>query len=349
MPSFRSGRVTAIRSARAGLQRVDLTLDDGTATRAYNLTELTGLVAVDDEVVCNTTAVELGLGTGGWHVVHWNLSRRDLTVSGGGHIMKLRYSSLQTNTGSAEEHHPDLPADIGGIPVVACSLHSQVGVVAAAFASVCPGRRLAYVMTDGAALPLALSDLVVSLESAGLLCGTVTAGHSFGGTHEAVNVISALTVARGLLDADAIVVGMGPGVVGTGTALGHTAIEQAGIIHDTVNANGRSIACLRVSSGDERERHRGLSHHTATALGLVRPETPFAIAVPLPERGEELVDLSAVLRPGRLVEAMAVADPVALLETFGLAITTMGRGPAEDRAFFRFAAAAGLLAATMVA
>ena len=43
---------------------------------AYVLTQLTGAVAVGDRVVVNTTAVELGLGTGGWHVVHWNLDAR---------------------------------------------------------------------------------------------------------------------------------------------------------------------------------------------------------------------------------------------------------------------------------
>ena len=85
MPSFRSGTVTEILSERPGLQRV---LVDG--ERAYVLTQLTGDVAVGDDVVMNTTAVELGLGTGGWHVVHWNLNRRELDQPGPGHIMKVR-------------------------------------------------------------------------------------------------------------------------------------------------------------------------------------------------------------------------------------------------------------------
>src|SRR5687768_9749132 len=98
MPSFRTGTVTEILSERAGLQRV--LVDD---ERAYVLTQLTGDVAVGDAVVMNTTAVELGLGTGGWHVVHWNLSRRELQQPGPGHIMKLRYTSLQADTGAVEE------------------------------------------------------------------------------------------------------------------------------------------------------------------------------------------------------------------------------------------------------
>src|SRR4051794_12298576 len=98
MPSFRTATVTEVLAEREGLQRVDTT-----AGRAYVLTQLTGTVEEDDEVVLNTTAVELGLGTGGWHVVHWNLAHRDLDVPGRGHVMKLRYTSLQTDTGVAEE------------------------------------------------------------------------------------------------------------------------------------------------------------------------------------------------------------------------------------------------------
>src|SRR2546423_2232797 len=117
MPSFRSGKVTTLLMERPGLQRVEVDLGDGNE-RAYVLTQLIGDVAVGDRVVINTTAVELGLGTGGWHVVHWNLSRDELRADGGGHVMKLRYTSLQADTGVAEEHD-ELPEELGGTPVVA--------------------------------------------------------------------------------------------------------------------------------------------------------------------------------------------------------------------------------------
>src|SRR4030081_3366485 len=74
MPSFRSGKVTTLLMERPGLERVEVDLGDG-PERAYVLTQLTGSVAVGDRVVVNTTAVELGLGTGGGDVVHWNLAR----------------------------------------------------------------------------------------------------------------------------------------------------------------------------------------------------------------------------------------------------------------------------------
>ena len=267
MPAFKTGKVERIIEERTGLQRVEVGLD-GAAERAYVLTQLTGRVEVGDAVVVNTTAVDLGLGTGGWHVVHWNLTRDAWSEPGPGHIMKARYTSLQTDVGSSEEHWTDLAdvTSIDGMPVVAAALHSQVPAVAAAFKRARPDLRLAYVMTDGAALPLALSDLVWQLRERDLLDATVTCGHAFGGDYEAVSVYSALAVARHIIHADAAIVAMGPGIVGTATRLGFSGIEVGSVLDAAIGLGGVPIACLRVSFADPRERHRGLSHHSATAL-----------------------------------------------------------------------------------
>ncbi|MFZ6002553.1 MAG: DUF3866 family protein [Actinomycetota bacterium] len=319
-------------SERPGLQRVETDLG-----RAYVLTQLTGPVSPGDRVILNTTAVELGLGTGGWHVVHWNLSRATWEEAGPGHIMKLRYTSLQVDTGAAEEAHPDLPTDLGRVPVVVCGLHSQVPCVAAAALAARPGARIAYVMTDGAALPLALSDLVADMVEGGLLTATITAGHAFGGDLEAVSVLSAMVLARHVIEADIIVVAMGPGVVGTASDLGTTAVEVAAILDAAAALNGEPIAALRMSDTDGRERHVGVSHHSRTALDLVRSR----VLVALPEPGvfeHSRHDLRAVEPP-----------PVAeLLADAGLHVTTMGRSPADDPAFFAAAAAAGTLAASLL-
>ncbi len=312
MPSFRTATVTELLAERDGLQRVDTT-----GGRAYVLTQLTPPVSVGDDVVLNTTAVELGLGTGGWHVVHWNLARGEWSSPGGGHIMKVRYTSLQADTGAAEEHHPDLGRSLDGAPVVACTLHSQVAVVAAVARHLRPEARIAYVMTDGAALPSALSALVHDLRAAGVLDATVTAGHAFGGDHEAVSVPGALAVARHVAGADVIVAGMGPGVVGTGTALGTTAVEAAAVLDAAAALGGRPILCVRASDGDGRDRHRGTSHHATTVLDLVRSD----VEAPGPGPGDP--------------------DAAAVLDRLGLRVTTMGRGPADDPAFFAHAAAAG--------
>lgn len=338
MPSFRTHVVAEVLAERAGLQRVRL--DDD--SRAYVLTGLVGDVAVGDEVVVNTTAVDLGLGTGGWHVVHWNLSRRTLDLPGPGHIMKIRYTSLQVDTGAAEEHHlvstdGGLP-DLGGVPVLVGSLHSQVGVAAAVAGVLRPGLRVVYVMTDGAALPLALSDLVADLRSAGLLAATVTAGHAFGGDLEAVSVPSALHLAVEELGADVVICAMGPGVVGTASTLGTTAMETAAIAGAADALSASPVWMARASDGDPRPRHRGLSHHTLTALAL----TAVAVDVPLPvDAGlAHLVPAPHRAVPIRLPEP--VGDVGRMLDGLGLRVTTMGRGPDEDPLFFRVAAAAAV-------
>jgi hypothetical protein len=323
VPNYRTATVTELLVERRGLQRVDTT--EG---RAYVLTGLVPPVAVGDEVVLNTTGVDLGLGTGGWHVVHWNLARREWSGPSGGHIVKLRYTSLQADTGADEEHlDADLPQALDGVPVVVCTVHSQVGVVAAVLRHLRPTARIIYVMTDGAALPIALSDLVDALVRVGAVDATVTAGHAFGGDHEAVSVPSALALARHRAHADIIVAGMGPGVVGTGTTLGTTAVEAASILDSVAALGGRPVFCVRMSDGDPRERHRGTSHHASTVLRLVRTHDVLA---PAPY---DVADLP---------------DAPAILAGLGVKVTTMGRGPDEDPLFFKACAAAASVAAGLL-
>ncbi len=348
MPQFHTGTVVAIVGERRGLQRchVDLSSDGGkSAAPAYVLTGLIGPVAVGDEVVVNTTAVDLDLGSGGWHVVHWNLARRSWGASGGGHILKMRYTSLQVDVGVAEEvggYTP--PQHLGGVPVVACALHSQVPCVAAAFAARAGDARLVYVMTDGAALPLALSDIVAGLCESGLLAATVTAGQAFGGDLEAVNVASALDVAVAVGRADAIVVSGGPGVVGTGTGRGFSGLEVAGIVDAAAFAGATPIVAVRYSSADARVRHRGVSHHTTAALAAA---ARGALVAAPPGGRAAFAGLSPARHEVRVVATAPDVD--ALLRARGLAVTTMGRDAVHDPGFFSWAAAAGTLAAELLA
>ena len=331
MPNFVTATVTEILSERDGLQRVSTD-----AGRAYVLTGLIGTVAVGDPVVLNTTAVDLALGTGGWHVVHWNLARRSWSQPGPGHIMKLRYTSLQADTGAAEEDRADLPEALDGMPVVACSLHSQVAVAAAVVRHLRPPARIVYVMTDGAALPLALSDLAHTLREREIVDATITAGHAFGGDLEAVSVPSALALARHVAGADLAIVGMGPGVVGTASTLGTSAVEVAAVV-DAAHALGARVAlCCRASGVDPRERHRGVSHHVHTILGLAahRPEVPLPATL-----APEVPDATVVEGP----------DAAGVLRALDLAVTSMGRGPTDDPLFFAAASAAGAWAAAALA
>ena len=323
MPSFTTGTVTELLSERPGLQRVEV---DGRP--AYVLTQLIGPVAVGDRVVVNTTAVELGLGTGGSDVVHWNLERDEWRQPGAGHEMKLRYTSLQVDVGVATAPERRIAA---GAPMVACFLHSQVAAVAAAFKHLAPDATLAYVMTEGGALPLAVSELVHDLVRVGWIDVTVTAGQAFGGQREAVNVAHALQLT---VDCDAVVVGSGPGSLGTDSALGFSALDVASVL--TLATLGREpIVALRWSDADTRERHRGLSHHSVTALKL----TPGPVVVPVPTGSPH-----PTLADHEVIE-VTVPDVGALFKAAGLDVRTMGRTPEEDPGFFAYAAAAGVLAA----
>ena len=171
MARFRTGRVDSITLTRDGIQH--LTVD---GEPAYALTSVIGQVQVGDAVVMNTTAVELGLGTGGFHVVHWNLSRSRVDLGGSGHIMKGRYLSEQMNIEAWEEsktaklHRKGDPLpSLAGLTVIVCLLHSHVGLLAAAIRSASRSASTAFVMTDWASLPLPLSNLVHSFSQLGLI------------------------------------------------------------------------------------------------------------------------------------------------------------------------------------
>jgi hypothetical protein len=335
MPHFVEGVVTEVLEERAGLQKVGVERDDqGAGGLAYVLTQLIGPVEVGDRVVLNVTAVDLDLGTGGWHFVHWNLSRHEYQQIGPGHVLKLRYTSLQTDTGVVEETETfEAPESLMGTPVVGCLLLSQVAAVAVAFKSVNETARLALVLHDQNAVPLVLSDLAYELQAANLVDATVTTGQAFGGDYEAVNLMSGYGIAKQLANADAIIVANGHGSVGTGTRLGFSALPLAAALDDAYFYGGRPILSVRWSGADQRKRHQGLSHHSQTVMD--RTDT-LTIAVPVG---------SPITHDRHSIEQVDVPDIPELLERWKLSVTTMGRGPDKDPTFFTYAAAAGIVAA----
>jgi hypothetical protein len=353
MATFVTGKVTEIIEQRDELVRVRVSHPNG-ETEAAGFPTMCGPLAPGDQVVVNVTGIELGLGTGGVGFILWNLSGDGPRPSPEGHIVKLRYTPWQMNVLAAEApespHHDALRErrSIDGLPVVAASLHSQVAGIAAGIKASRPDAKVGYVMTDGAALPIAWSRLVTELRDAGLIDVTSTAGHAFGGDHESVNVFSALALVRWVERVDVAIVAMGPGIVGTGTALGFTGAEQAQVL-DAVDAlGGRPVACLRVSFTDERERHRGLSHHTKTALELARSRATIVVPQLAGRESELLQELEAAGLSAR--HAVVTGDGsggVELLKDAGIAPTSMGRELNEIPELFLAAAAAGAYAATL--
>jgi hypothetical protein len=353
MTSFREGVVRDVVATHDGLMRIVVATDSDEVTASV-FTDLTGDVAPGDRVVVNAVGLDLALGTGGEGFVLWNLSRPPRPDISPGHIVKLRYTPLQTNVLAAEspesDHHEALRdvLSIEGMPVVACGLHSQLAAAAAGIKAAAPGARVAYVMSDGAGLPLVWSDLVRALKDAGLVDVTCTYGHAFGGDLEAVNVFSALAAARKVAAADTAIVAMGPGVVGTGTALGFTAMEQGMVLDATHALEGVPIACLRISFRDERPRHRGVSHHSLTAL-TVGARARATVAVPdLGDHNPDIVrSLERIAQRHDLVEADG-RPGIALMEQRDIRPRSMGRPYEQNPEFFLAAAAAGAVAASHV-
>lgn len=332
---------------------------DGREERAVNYSRLTGPVHPDDEVLLNTTAVHKNLGTGGTHFIMANLNCRHRDAAGRGHIMKARYTPCQVKVLAVEEaEHPASPlyrdtTSLEGTPVVVAELHSMIAPVAAAVHKMSGGRaRLVYLMTDGGALPLPLSRLTAELQEKGLLAATVTCGHAFGGDLEAVNVYSGLLAAKGAAGADIIVAAMGPGITGTGSPFGFTGLEQGELVNAVYVLGGRPVAVPRISFADPRERHRGLSHHTRTALGRVAL-APCTIPVPVMEP-ERAALVRRQLAAGGLAEKHELVEvdggpALDALREYGIRVTTMGRNVEQDKEFFLAAGAAGIYAAGLYA
>ncbi len=325
------------------------------STLALAFTEICGEVQPGDEVVVNTTGVDLSLGTGGYSFILWNLHRLPDIKDGKGHIMKIRYTPLQIRCLSMEEKespfHEKLAeaSSLEGMPCLIGSLHSQLAPLAITLKKINPQIKIAYIMTDGGALPFQFSHLARFLKEKKFVDCTITCGNSFGGDYEAVNVASALVSSRVALNADICIVVKGPGIVGTNTLLGHTGIEQGEIANTVKALSGIPVLVPRISFKDRRKRHRGLSHHFITVLSHI---LLFKAIVPLPSLSE--AEMSYLwnqieekgLREKHNFKVLEVGEVLKWLDELSFEVTTMGRSYREDRASFLSAEASAKLALT---
>ena len=309
---LRRGVVTAVTERAGRLVRLEV---DGVACVAYP--RLTGAVEVGDDVLVNEQARLLELGSGGFDVLYANLTRGlGLAAEEGAHVMALPYVPGQVALRTAEESD-ELAVSLDGLPVALCTLHSQVAPVCAGLGE---GLRTAYVQVAGGALPVSLSDTVRALQERRLLGVACAVAPCVDGDEQFVSAAAALawSKAQGY---DAVVCSVGPGIVGTGSRLGHGALALTDVANVASSLGGRPVLAVRTSDADARERHRGVSHHAQTVLDLCLGEV--VVAVDVDGEGWE--------------EACA-----------GLPLSHMGRGPAEDSTFFRAAYAAGVAARRLV-
>jgi hypothetical protein len=353
--------VQAVRREWPGAAELDVAIEgegDG-PYRALAYPALVGRPEPGDTVLLNTTALALGLGTGGYAMVVAVPDRLPPDPSGPGHLVKARYTPLQATVLGADEqdspHHAVLErADsIGGAPVIVADLHSALPPILAGLLSARPGTRVVYVMPDGGALPAWFSMSIARLRDAGALAATVTVGQAFGGDLEAVTVHTGLLAARLVLDAEVIVVAQGPGNLGTGTRWGFSGVSAGEAVNAAAVLAGRPVASLRVSEGDARERHQGVSHHSLTAYGRVALARAQVVVPELGGHfGTRVAGEAAVLGDRHELVPVAVdglhEELAAAEKDWGVRLSTMGRRLEEDLAYFLTAAAAGRHAATLL-
>jgi hypothetical protein len=311
---------------------------------------LLGEMREGDEVVVNVAAVELGLGSGGFDVVHVNLTRGlEAGADGSEHVIKLNYTSLQhpvepveARAGANDRGDRARTCVVGVLP-----LHGHLAPAAWAVHEADPALRVGFVQAGGGALPGLLSRDVAELRERGLLAGHVTAPPSYGGEHDALSTVGALDAARGELGWDVVLVGPGPGIIGSDTEYGHGGMAALDGAHAALSLGLATVVSPRLSSSDPRERHRGLSHHTATVLELLLATVDVAV----PE-----VDVGGSAEPAAARTALeaaagerhrlrAAAVDLAAYAASGLPVRTMGRSIEQDSLFFAAPLAAGRLLA----
>lgn len=346
------GTVVQVVEKRTGMQLLEVLIaETGHTERAVSFAHEEH--AIGENLLVNTTAVRLQLGTGGYHLVVGKadqMTEQDLMPTKWGHVMKLRYSPWQLAIDAVEEQaspYHDLfvrhDLSLEGTPVVIGELHSLLPATVLALKQNDPQAKIVYVMPDGASLPISLSGHVHQLQKAGFLAATITTGHAWGGDHEAVTIHSGLLAARHVENADIIVCILGPGVTGTGTPYAFSGIQLAEVIHAVSALGGFPLLIPRISFADPRRRHHGISHHTTAILSrfALRP-----VVLSMPQVGnqydtileQQIVSLQRLDKHVIIRGMVADMNRISSMEReYGATFTTMGRSWQEDPVPFQTA------------
>src|SRR5919204_3843553 len=124
MLKLRRGRVVSVQEANERVIRFTIELE-GEVRRAIAYAALTGPLAEGDEVIVNVQATELGLGSGGFDILHAGPLRDGANDRQDAHVMKLNYTSLQHAVSPIEEGLERLERPLA-LPVGVLALHGQL-------------------------------------------------------------------------------------------------------------------------------------------------------------------------------------------------------------------------------
>lgn len=322
--------------------------------KCINYNRLTGALEAGDMVLLNITASELMLSSGGYHFVAANLTRPEIDSMDKGHIMKLRYTPIQMNCMAAETQESKYHSifkefkSLDGMPVIVGSLHSMLAPCSIYIKNRKPKAKICYIMTDGGALPIYISDTVKQLKEEEIIEATITYGNAFGGDYECINIYTALITAKEIVEADLAIVCMGPGIVGTDTKYGFSGIEQGQIIDAVNKMGGYAIQIPRLSFSEERDRHYGISHHSITILKDICC-TKANIAIPKLQNYEQMLFINEQIRENKISSLHNIiyvdyCDIIDILSSKKSYLNKMGKDLLEDKEYFITCAAAGKLA-----
>ncbi|SHJ48533.1 DUF3866 family protein [Paramaledivibacter caminithermalis] len=356
MLNLKTGIVEKIIDAREGSMEIIVNIN-GKLEKAIAYKSLIDNIEEGNEIILNTTAQDLKLGSGGYHFVLANLKKTTKQSMKNGHIMKLRYTPIQIRVNSVEEqgskyHHVFNEFNsLKGMPVLIGGLHSVLAPLTVVLKGLNTRLSIAYIMTDGGALPIDFSKTVRYLKKEGYIDGTITIGHAFGGDLECINIYNGLIAAKEILNCDICIVSMGPGIIGTGTKYGFTGIEQGNIIDAVNDLEGVPICIPRISFKDRRKRHFGISHHSITVLSKIA-KTKAYLGIPkfLDEREAIIKNQIAThdIHKKHNVLFTQYSDIINMLKKSNITMDTMGRTLKDDMDYFITIGVNGKLAESLI-
>ncbi|MDO5707765.1 MAG: DUF3866 family protein [Andreesenia angusta] len=342
MISYNMGSIESIKEEDENIQWLRVKID-GKSYNAVNYIDLIGRVDINDQVVLNTTAVELALGTGGEHFVMANITAKNRELNSNDHIMKLKYTPVQTQVLSVEaqesEYHDEIKnfKSLDNSIFIIGTLHSNLMPIASYIKKNRPETRINYIMTDGGALISSFSKNIKELKEKNIIDNVITAGNATGGDYEAINIYTAIIFSKEVLKSDISIIAMGPGIVGTGTQYGFSGVEQGYISDGVISLGGRSILVPRISFSDKRKRHNGLSHHSISIFRDLATKSADIVFPILNSSQDEYIknqiEENGISKRHNIVfeKADDLRDTIGY---YNINPRTMGRGYEDDRAFF---------------
>lgn len=316
-----------------GYQVVEVEYEDKDIFLAINFLDINKKVVIGQEVLVNTTARKLKLGSGGYDYI---LPTDSFCNPSKGHIMKLRYTPLQFSVLTEEEKNPDLfnrIPNFNNLIIVVCELHSMLLPVCLYLKEFDRNIRITTIINDWGMLNAKLSNNLRFLKENHFVDYVITCQEAFNGDFECINEINSLIFSQNL-DTQVAIISPLPGIVGTGTKFGFSAYKAINVIEDISRFGGRVVFPVRVSKSESRERHKFISHHSLTILSYVNS----SVEIPIFEFEDKLffTRVFGILNNYRTKHSLTHIDEIDdnIIVKYKPLLKTMGRGFEEDREYF---------------